>query len=104
MWIDRRYSGSGKYETKHLGIADDFENANRKSVLDFTQALEAALNRAWERYGIELGIAGDMVLPGLAIRKTTALIRGHGLRCIWKRHADSMVMKLRLSSRVCGPA
>lgn len=42
VWIARRYSGSGKYETKHLGIADDIEDANGKTVLDFTQALEAA--------------------------------------------------------------
>ncbi len=44
-WIARRLSESGKYKETRLGTADDFQDADNITVLDFVQAQDAA--RKW---------------------------------------------------------
>jgi integrase len=59
-WIARRRSAEGIYRESKLGLADDLQDANGGTVLDFSQAQRAA--RAWcvqkQRFA-----AGDGPLP-----------------------------------------
>ncbi len=44
-WIARRRDDGGIYQEEKLGLADDLQDSNGESVLDFSQAQRAA--RAW---------------------------------------------------------
>jgi hypothetical protein len=44
-WIARRRAHDGSYREQKLGLADDLQDANGESILDFSQAQTAA--RAW---------------------------------------------------------
>ena len=44
-WIARRRDSNGTYNEEKLGLADDLQDANGVSILDFTQAQRAA--RTW---------------------------------------------------------
>ena len=44
-WIARRRNDEGIYRETKLGLADDLADANRDTILDFSQAQRAA--RAW---------------------------------------------------------
>ncbi len=45
-WVARLADGKGKYVTRNIGVADDFEEANGRSVLDFWQAQTKARDLA----------------------------------------------------------
>jgi integrase len=60
-WVVRRADGKGGYETKALGTADDYEDADGKDVFDYWQASDAA--RQYTR-----GDSGEPTAPILTVR------------------------------------
>jgi hypothetical protein len=46
-WIARRFAQDGRYRENRLGVADDTQDADGVSVLDYSQAQKAA--REWWR-------------------------------------------------------
>src|SRR5829696_7650696 len=44
-WVARRFCGAGRYRERQLGTADDLQEADGATVLDFREAQDAA--RAW---------------------------------------------------------
>ena len=59
-WIARRRNDEGIYRETKLGLADDLQDANGKSILDFSQAQRAA--RHWCSQEQRLA-AGDGMVP-----------------------------------------
>ena len=51
VWYVRTYKGSGKYEQKPIGLADDYQDADGEQILTYFQAQDRAKKRA--RYAQE---------------------------------------------------
>jgi len=85
-WVVRRADGKGGYETKAIGTADDYEDANGRDVLDYWQATESArryargddgapaapiltVGDALDRYGDDLATRGADKANVTRIRK-----------------------------------
>lgn len=72
-WVVKKADGTGKYSCKFLAIADDIEEANDSTVLDFQQAQDHALRVA--RGSKAVGKALN-VRDALDLYKTDLIIRG----------------------------
>ncbi len=46
VWYVRTYKGSGKYEQKPIGLADDYQDADNEQILTYFQAQNRAKERA----------------------------------------------------------
>jgi hypothetical protein len=121
-WVARIADGKGGYSTQGIGAADDFAEADGRSVMDFWQAQDAAralagrktersadsgkpatVGQALDRYAADLKIRGGdpcnvsrirMHLPSTLASKTVALLTVHELRS-WR---DGLVNKLSPAS------
>jgi integrase len=61
-WIARRRNDEGIYRETKLGLADDLQDANDKTIFDFSQAQRAA--RAWWTTEQRLGAGLDAAVDG----------------------------------------
>jgi integrase len=58
QWVTRIYIGTQSYEVKNLGIADDWDDADGVTILDFAQAQERARARFKRGAGDQAGVPG----------------------------------------------
>jgi integrase len=122
-WVARIADGKGGYSTKGIGTADDFAEADGRSVMDFWQAQDTAralagrkdqrpegddgkpatVGQALDRYAADLKIRGGdpcnvsrikMHLSPTLAAKTVAMLSVHELRS-WR---DGLVNKLSPAS------
>jgi hypothetical protein len=122
-WVARIADGKGGYQTKGIGAADDFAEADGRTVLDFWMAQDAAralagrreqrpegddgklatVSQALDRYEADLKVRGGdvgnvsrikMHLPPTLAGKTVALLSVHELRS-WR---DGLLNKLEPAS------
>jgi integrase len=121
VWVARIADGKGGYQTKAIGAADDFAEADGRTVLDFWMAQDAAralagrrehrpedgktatVGQALDRYADDLKVRGGdvgnvsrirMHLPPTLAEKTVALLTVRELR----RWRDGLVDKLSPAS------
>jgi integrase len=59
-WTARRYVEGGKYETKAIGDADDYNDANGQTILTYDQAQDET--RAWLKARTAAGIAAPLTV------------------------------------------
>ena len=50
-WLVRRYQGNGNYRLKNIGMADDYDDADGRTILNFGQAQRKAREEATARRG-----------------------------------------------------
>jgi len=126
-WVARISDGKGGYHTKGIGAADDFAEADGRSVLDFWMAQDAArafagrkeqradgkpatVGQALDRYEADLKVRGGDVgnvsrirehLSDTLTAKTVAMLSVHELRT-WRNGLVEKLSAASINRTTCG--